>query len=265
MLAASVVIVPLGFAVWWAGGHVALPIEGLVLGRRVGGRRGRLLHPAVGGLPARRPVCRLSGRARDRAAAGGGDRGRSCWASGWAWRGRSASSLLLAGFLVLQRPWRAIAMARSGGEGGGRRRRAAAAGARKAAADSAILFALATGVMIATYTAIDRVGTQHIDVVVVCRDPVGDVFGRARRLGRVRRRRRPVALRAGGGSPRRGRRLADAGCVPVHPRRAQRGAAVRASRRCASRRRSSPRPGARSGWARRATVPRRHAGSGPRC
>ena len=36
-------------------------------------------------------------------------------------------------------------------------------GARKAAADSAILFALATGVMIATYTAIDRVGTRQID------------------------------------------------------------------------------------------------------
>ena len=40
---------------------------------------------------------------------------------------------------------------------------AASAEARKAAADSAILFALATGVMIATYTAIDRVGTRQID------------------------------------------------------------------------------------------------------
>jgi uncharacterized membrane protein len=61
---------------------------------------------------------------------------------------------LLAGFLVLQRPWRAIALARTG-----------AAGARAAAADSAILYALATGVMIATYTAIDRVGTRLIDVL----------------------------------------------------------------------------------------------------
>ena len=73
--------------------------------------------------------------------------------------------VLLAGFLVLQRPWRAIALARSGGGAaggaapGGRGRRA------KAAADSAILFALATGVMIATYTAIDRVGTRQIDPV----------------------------------------------------------------------------------------------------
>jgi uncharacterized membrane protein len=43
---------------------------------------------------------------------------------------------------------------RRGGEG---------PGAHTAAADSAILFALATGVMIATYTAIDRVGTRQID------------------------------------------------------------------------------------------------------
>jgi uncharacterized membrane protein len=60
---------------------------------------------------------------------------------------------LLAGFFVLQRPWRAVALARSGG-----------AGARKAAADSAILFALATGVMIAVYSAIDRLGTRLVDV-----------------------------------------------------------------------------------------------------
>jgi len=65
--------------------------------------------------------------------------------------------MLLAGFLVLQRPWRALSLARSGG---------GAAGARKAAADSAILFALATGVMIATYSAIDTVGSRQIDVVV---------------------------------------------------------------------------------------------------
>ena len=75
--------------------------------------------------------------------------------------------MLLAGFLVLQRPWRALALARSGGgASAGSGARAAAAGARQAAADSAILFALATGVMIATYTAIDRVGTRLIDVVV---------------------------------------------------------------------------------------------------
>jgi len=41
--------------------------------------------------------------------------------------------------------------------------RSGSAEARKAAADSAVLFALATGVMIATYSAIDRLGTRQID------------------------------------------------------------------------------------------------------
>jgi uncharacterized membrane protein len=50
------------------------------------------------------------------------------------------------------------AVARSAGEAG-----SAPIGLRQAAADSAILFALATGVTIATYTAIDRVGTRQID------------------------------------------------------------------------------------------------------
>jgi uncharacterized membrane protein len=65
---------------------------------------------------------------------------------------------LLAGFLWLQRPWRAVALARRGAAGAG--------GGRIAAANSAIPFALATGVMIATYTAIDRVGTRQMDVFV---------------------------------------------------------------------------------------------------
>ena len=182
MLAASVVIVPLGFAVWWVGGRVALPVEGIALGVASGRRRGGVLHPAVGGLSARRPVGRLSGRARDRAAAGGRSSGSVVLGERLGVAGSIGVVALLAGFLVLQRPWRAIALARSGGGVAGRRgARAAAAGARKAAADSAILFALATGVMIATYTAIDRVGTQPDRCGRVCRDPVGDVFGRAGR------------------------------------------------------------------------------------
>jgi uncharacterized membrane protein len=66
---------------------------------------------------------------------------------------------LLAGFLVLQQPWRALRW-RGRGTGG-------AAGARGAGAggglDPAIPFALATGVTIATYSAIDRLGTRLID------------------------------------------------------------------------------------------------------
>jgi uncharacterized membrane protein len=168
MLAASVGIVPLGFVVWWLGGRVALPIEGIALGLASGVVEAAyfiLLSAAYrrGDLSVVYPVAR--GTAPLLAVVIGvvvlGER------LGVA--GSIGVIMLLAGFLVLQRPWRAIALARasggmaSGGPGGAR---AAAAGARKAAADSAILFALATGVMIATYTAIDRVGTRQMDVFV---------------------------------------------------------------------------------------------------
>jgi uncharacterized membrane protein len=52
-------------------------------------------------------------------------------------------ALLLGGFLLLQRPWNALRGHRG--------------------FDPAIAFALATGVSIATYTALDRVGTRLID------------------------------------------------------------------------------------------------------
>jgi uncharacterized membrane protein len=151
MLAASVGIVPLGIAVWWAQGRVALPVEGIVLGLASGVVEAAyfiLLSAAYrrGDLSVVYPLAR--GTAPLLAVLIGvvvlGER------LGVA--GSIGVVMLLIGFLVLQRPWRAIALARSGG-----------AGARKAAADSAILFALATGVMIATYTAIDRVGTRQID------------------------------------------------------------------------------------------------------
>ena len=61
-------------------------------GPRVGRGRGRLLHPARGGLSARRPVGRLPARARDRAAAGGRSSASGCSASGWASPDRSGSS-----------------------------------------------------------------------------------------------------------------------------------------------------------------------------
>ena len=151
MLAASVGIVPLGIAVWWVQGRVPLPAEGIALGVASGIVEAAyfiLLSAAYrrGDLSVVYPLAR--GTAPLLAVVIGvvvlGER------LGVA--GSIGVVMLLIGFLVLQRPWRAIALARSGG-----------AGARKAAADSAILFALATGVMIATYTAIDRVGTRQID------------------------------------------------------------------------------------------------------
>ena len=152
MLAASVGIVPVGIAAWWVGGRVALPVEGVVLGVMSGFVEAAyfiLLAAAYrrGDLSVVYPLAR--GTAPLLAVAIGvvvlGER------LGVA--GSVGVVMLLIGFLALQRPWRAIALARSSGRDG----------ARKAAADSAILFALATGVMIATYTAIDRVGTREID------------------------------------------------------------------------------------------------------
>jgi uncharacterized membrane protein len=168
MLAASVAIVPLGIAVWWVQGGVALPIEGIVLGIASGFVEAAyfiLLSAAYrrGDLSVVYPVAR--GTAPLLAVAFGvGVLGERLGVAG-----SIGVVMLLAGFLWLQRPWRAIAAARAAGGGGGGAGAAAGtgspagAGMRSAAADSAILFALATGVMIATYTAIDRVGTRQID------------------------------------------------------------------------------------------------------
>ena len=160
MLAASVAIVPLGIAVWWVGGRTPLPVE-VVLGIASGFVEAAyfiLLAAAYrrGDLSVVYPIAR--GTAPLLAVAFGvivlGER--------LGVGGSVGVVMLLVGFLWLQRPWRAIAAARAAGAAG----RAAGGGAGsgvRAAADSAILFALATGVTIATYTAIDRVGTRQID------------------------------------------------------------------------------------------------------
>jgi uncharacterized membrane protein len=152
MLAATVGIVPIGIAVWWLGGRPTLPPEGIVFGIASGAVEAAyfvLLAAAYrrGDLSVVYPVAR--GTAPLLAVAVGvGLFGERLGVAG-----SIGVVALLAGFFVLQRPWRAVALARSGG-----------AGARKAAADSAILFALATGVMIAVYSAIDRLGTRLVDV-----------------------------------------------------------------------------------------------------
>ena len=100
-------------------------------------------------------------------------------------------ALLLVGFLVLQRPWRALSQRRHG-------------------FDPAVAFALATGVTIATYSAIDRLGTRLIDhspyaAILWVTAAVALVLW-VRFVVRVPDlRRRPRADPAG-----RGRRLADA-------------------------------------------------------
>ena len=153
MLAGSVGIVPLGVAGWLVAGRPDLPWTGIALGLASGVVEAAyfiLLAAAYrrGDLSVVYPVAR--GTAPLLAVAIGvvvfGER------LGVA--GSIGVVALLIGFLWLQRPWRAIALARGSG-----------AEARQAAADSAILFALATGVTIATYTAIDRLGTRQIDVL----------------------------------------------------------------------------------------------------
>jgi uncharacterized membrane protein len=144
MLAASIGIVPAGLAAWWAGGQAALPVEGVALGVVSGVVEAGyfvLLSAAYrrGDLSVVYPVAR--GTAPLLAVAVGvGLLGERLGVAG-----SLGVGALLVGFLLLQRPWRVIR-----GRGG---------------LDPSIAFALATGVTIATYSAIDRIGTRLIDPV----------------------------------------------------------------------------------------------------
>lgn len=145
MIAATPVIVPVGLAAWLLSGAPTPPLEGLLLALASGVIEAFyfvLLAAAYrrGDLSVVYPIAR--GTAPLLAVAVGvgllGERLGTF--------GTLGVIGLLAGFLILQRPWRAL---RSGGEGRG--------------VDTAVLFALATGVTIATYTTIDRLGTRLIE------------------------------------------------------------------------------------------------------
>lgn len=155
MLAAGVVIVPGGALVWWLGGARALPVDGILLGLGSGiveaayfvflaaaYRRGDLsvVYPLARGTA---PLLAV--------AVGVGALGERLGVAG-----SLGVVALVGGFLWLQRPWRALSLARRGVRGGS---------ARRSALDSPVLFALATGVTIATYTTIDRLGTRLIEPV----------------------------------------------------------------------------------------------------
>ena len=152
MLAASVGIVPAGIVAWGMSGAPPLPIEGVALGVASGVieavyfvflaaayRRGDLsvVYPLARGTAPLLAVLVGVGILGERLGLGGS----------------LGVVALLAGFLWLQRPWRAVATAR-----GLRQRSAGGRGI-----DTSILFALATGVTIATYTALDRVGVRLIE------------------------------------------------------------------------------------------------------
>jgi uncharacterized membrane protein len=169
MIAGSVVIVPVGAVIWAASGWPTFSPAGVGLGLVSGVVEAGyfiLLAAAYrrGDLSVVYPIAR--GTAPLLAVAIGilvfGERlGLS---------GSAGVAALIAGFLVLQRPWRVIAGVRtarsaraSAGDGmaGGSAGRPAAGGI-----DTSILFALATGVTIATYSAIDRMGTRLVDPFV---------------------------------------------------------------------------------------------------
>jgi uncharacterized membrane protein len=152
MLAASVGIVPAGVVAWWVSGAPSLPLEGVALGVASGVveavyfvflaaayRRGDLsvVYPLARGTAPLLAVIVGVGLLGERLGFGGS----------------LGVVALLAGFLWLQRPWRVLTMARGRGAGTDGRR----------AVDTSILFALATGVTIATYTAMDRVGVRLIE------------------------------------------------------------------------------------------------------
>ena len=143
MLAATVGIVPLGIVAWAVAGRPALPAEGVLLGALSGLVEAGyfvLLSAAYrrGDLSVVYPIAR--GTAPLLAVA----IGVGLFGERLGVVGSVGVVLLIAGFMVLQQPWRALRRGRGG-------------------FDPAIAFALATGVTIATYSAIDSLGTRLID------------------------------------------------------------------------------------------------------
>jgi uncharacterized membrane protein len=142
MIAATLVIVPVGFIAWLATGQRALPIEGIGLAIVSGVIEAAyfiLLSAAYrrGDLSVVYPIAR--GTAPLLAVAVGvGLLGERLGAAG-----SIGVVALLIGFLVLQQPWQAVRGHRG--------------------LDPSIAFALATGVTIAAYSGVDRVGARLID------------------------------------------------------------------------------------------------------
>lgn len=144
MVAATFGIVPAGILAWWLAGGEALPVEGIglaVISGAVEAGYFILLSGAYrrGDLSVVYPIAR--GTAPLIAVA----IGIGILDEHLGVAGSVGVLLLLLGFLILQRPWQVLR---------GRR-----------GIDPSIAFALATGVTIAMYSAIDRVGTRLIEPV----------------------------------------------------------------------------------------------------
>ncbi len=147
-VAGLVGVIPVALGAWLLLGRPALPIEGVVLGVVSGTVEATyfvLLSAAYrrGDLSVVYPIAR--GTAPLLAVVIGitvfGER---LGLPGWL-----GVAALIAGFFVLQRPWRVLT-----------------ARASRGSVDTAVLFALATGVTIAIYSTLDRAGTRLIDPFV---------------------------------------------------------------------------------------------------
>jgi drug/metabolite transporter (DMT)-like permease len=163
-LAAAGVIVPLGALWWWFGGAVTLPVEGLGLGVASGTVEAVyfiLLSAAYrrGDLSVVYPIAR--GTAPLVAVfIGVVVLGERLGVVGYA-----GVAALLGGFLWHQRPWRVLGVALGAAGRGSAARGSAPGSAAARPPDTAIAFAVATGLAIASYSAIDRVGSRLIEPI----------------------------------------------------------------------------------------------------
>ncbi len=141
MLAASVGIVPVGIAAWWLDGQPALPVEGVALGV-VSGVVEAVYFVLLSAAYRRGDLSVVYPIARGTAPLLAVVIGVGIFGERLGIAGSIGVAFLLVGFLILQRPWRAV---------------------RGHGLDPSVAFAFATGIAIATYSAIDRAGTRLID------------------------------------------------------------------------------------------------------
>jgi uncharacterized membrane protein len=143
LLTASIGIVPAGIAAWWLAGQPALPVEGVALAL-VSGVIEAVYFILLSAAYRRGDLSVVYPIARGTAPLLAVVLGVAVLGERLGVSGSIGVAALLAGFLLLQQPWRAL---------------------RGRGFDPSVAFALATGVTIATYSAIDRVGTRLIDPV----------------------------------------------------------------------------------------------------
>jgi uncharacterized membrane protein len=143
LLAASVGIVPAGIIAWWLDGQPPLPPEGIALAL-VSGVFEAVYFVLLSAAYRRGDLSVVYPIARGTAPLLAVVVGVAVLGERLGVAGSVGVAFLLVGFLALQRPWQAV---------------------RGHGLDPSVAFAFATGVTIATYTAIDRVGTRLIDPV----------------------------------------------------------------------------------------------------